>query len=171
MDLLSEEDRENLVIEYKHLHDDNWQRGHGIWLVNSIFVAGSLIVAFQTGSEKSLAYLASLFLVITATIIQATAGKVTSITYKKMEQIRRKLGMTETTEMYKTKIQGKWWYLLRTNAAYALYIFLMSAYLFLLLNSLILSLGVFLAGLVVLIFNEILASFRRAIEEEKQETN
>jgi len=40
-----------------------------------------------------------------------------------------------------------------------------------LLNSLILSLGVFLAGLVVLIFNEILASFRRAIEEEKQETN
>jgi hypothetical protein len=38
--------RQNLIIEYKHMHDDNWQRGHGNWLVSTILVTGSLIVAF-----------------------------------------------------------------------------------------------------------------------------
>ena len=48
---MTKEERENLIIEYKHMHDDNWQRGHGIWLVNSILITGSLIVAFQSVIE------------------------------------------------------------------------------------------------------------------------
>lgn len=136
MDFLTKEERENLIIEYKHMHDDNRQRGHGIWLVNSILVTASLIVAFQSVTEKSLAYIIALALVIVATIIQVTGGRVTSITYKKMMQIRKKLGMTETTEMYESEIQGKLWYILRTKAAYALFFFLMAVYIFLLFNNL-----------------------------------
>lgn len=136
MDFLTKEERENLIIEYTHMHDDNRQRGHGIWLVNSILVTASLIAAFQSVTEKSLAYIIALALVIVATIIQVTGGRVTSITYKKMMQIRKKLGMTETTEMYKSEIQGKLWYILRTKAAYALFFFLMAVYIFLLFNNL-----------------------------------
>lgn len=136
MDLLTKEERENLIIEYKHLHDDNWQRGHGIWLVNSILVAGSLIVAFQSVIERLLAYIVALALVIVAFIIQATAGRVTSITYRKMEEIRKKLGMTETTKMYETEIRGKWWYIIRTYAAYALFLFLIIIYILLLFTNL-----------------------------------
>jgi len=136
MDFLTKEERENLITEYKHMHDDNWQRGHGIWLVNSILVAGSLIVAFQSVTEKSLAYVAALLLVIVAFIIQVTAGRVTSITHKKMKEIRKKLGMTETTKMYESEIQDKWWYFLRTKAAYALFFFLMAVYIFLLFSNL-----------------------------------
>ncbi len=136
MDLLTKEERENLIIEYKHMHDDNWQRGQGIWLVNSILVAGSLIVAFQSVIERLLAYIVALALVIVAFIIQATAGRVTSITYRKMEEIRKKLGMTETTKMYETEIRGKWWYIIRTYAAYALFLFLIIIYILLLFTNL-----------------------------------
>jgi hypothetical protein len=136
MDFLTKEERENLIIEYKHMHDDNWQRGHGIWLVNYILVTGSLIVAFQSVAEKSLAYVVALVLVIVAFTIQVTAGRVTDITYKRMEEIRKKLGMTETTEMYESEIHGKWWYFLRTKVAYALFFFLMVVYILLLFNNL-----------------------------------
>jgi len=44
--------------------------------------------------------------------------------------------MTETTKMYKSEIQGKLWYVLRTKAAYVLFLFLMAVYLFLLLDNL-----------------------------------
>jgi len=136
MDFLTKDERENLIIEYKHMHDDNWQRGHGIWLVNSILITGSLIVAFQSVTDKSLAYSVALVLVIVAFILQITAGTVTSITYKKMKKIRKKLGMTETTRMYESEIQGKWWYFLRTKVAYFLFFFLMAVYIHLLFNDL-----------------------------------
>ena len=136
MDFLTEEERENLKIEYKHMHDDNWQRKKGICIVNSILVTGSLIVAFQSVSHKSLAYMVALALMITATIIQITAGRARSITYRKMVQIRKRLGMTETTKMYESEIQGKWWYVLRTKVAYVLFLFLMVIYIFLLFNDL-----------------------------------
>ena len=134
MDFLTKEERENLIIEYRHLHDDILQRGHGVWLANSILVIGSLIVAFQSVAEKSLACIVALALVIVAAIIQVTAGKVTSITCRKMEQIRERLGMTETTEMFQSEIRGKLWYTLRNKTPYVLFLFLVIVYIFLLLN-------------------------------------
>jgi hypothetical protein len=165
MDFLSEEDRQNLLIEYKHMHDENWQRGHGIWLVNSIFITGSLLVAFQATGRQSLAYFISSVLVIATTIIQITAGKVTSVTYRKMKEIRARLGMTETTRLYESEIRGKWWYIIRTNTAYVLFVFLMSTYLFLWINRLFLSLGVFSAGIIILIVKEIVSFVRREAEK------
>ena len=136
MDFLTKEERENLIVEYKHMHDDNWQRGHGIWLVNSILVTGSLIVSFQSVTEKSLSYVVALVLVMVALIIQITAGRVTSVTYNKMEEIRKKLGIAETSRMYEFEIKYKWWYFIRTNVAYFLFVFLVGVYLFLLFSNL-----------------------------------
>ena len=136
MDFLSKEERENLIIEYKHLHDENWQRGHAIWVVNSILITGSLIAAFQTNNANFPTPVVSLMSVVIATILHATGDKVTSITYKQMEEIRKKLGMTESSIMYRSKIQGKWWHTVRVSAAYVLFIFLMAVYILLLFNSL-----------------------------------
>ena len=136
MDFLTKEERENLIIEYKQLHDENWQRGQAIWIVNSILITGSLIVAFQTNIKGFPTSLASFVLVFVATILHATGNKVTSITYKQMEKIRKKLGMTESSTMYRSKIQGKWWHTVRVSAAYVLFIFLMAVYILLLFNSL-----------------------------------
>lgn len=131
MDLLTKEERENLIIEYKHMHDDNWQRGHSIWLVNSILITGSLIVAFQNSFLSFPTPSMSLVLVIIAAILHATGNKVTEITYKRMEEIREMLGINGPTEMYRTHIKGKWWYVMRVNAYFILSISLGSVYLFL----------------------------------------
>jgi hypothetical protein len=136
MEFLTKEERENLIIEYKHLHDENWQRGHAVWVVNSILIIGSLIAAFQTNNANFPTPIVSLMLIVIATILHATGDKVASITYNQMEEIRKKLGMTKTTTMYKSKIQGKWWHTVRVSAAYVLFVFLMGVYIFLLLNSL-----------------------------------
>jgi hypothetical protein len=136
MEFLTKEERENLIIEYKHLHDENWQRGHAVWVVNSILIIGSLITAFQTNNVNFPTPIVSLMLIVIATILHATGDKVTSITYNQMEEIRKKLGMTETTTMYKSRIQGKWWHTVRVSAAYVLFVFLMGVYILLLFNSL-----------------------------------
>ena len=168
MDLLTKEERENLIIEYKHMHDDNWQRGHGIWLVNSILVTGSLLIAFQTSGERNLAYLASLVLILTAMVIQVTAGKVTSETYEKMREIRKQLGLTETEELYRSRIVGKWWYIIRTNAAYVLFIFLIGFYLFLLREDYYLTLIVYCTGFIILLIKEMYFLSRRVTEKESR---
>jgi hypothetical protein len=136
MDFLTKGERENLIIEYKHYHDENWQRGQAIWVVNSILITGSLIVAFQANSYSFLLLLVSFVLVLAASILHYTSSKVTSITYKRMEEIREQLGLTGPTELYQSKIKSAWWYPIRTNVAYGLFIFLMGVYLFLLLNKL-----------------------------------
>ena len=136
MDFLTEEERENLILEYKQMHDENWRRGQNIWLVNSILITGSLFVAFQTTIGGFPTSSVSLVLVIVAAILHATGNKVTSITYKQMAEIRKKLGMTETTAMYESEIKGKWWHILRVNTAYILFILLMAFYILLLFNNL-----------------------------------
>ena len=136
MDFLTKEERENLIIEYKHLHDENWQRGNAIWVVNSILITGSLIAAFQTNNANFPTPVVSILLMAIATILHATGDKVTSITYKQMEEIRKKLGLTESSSMYRSKIQGKWWHTARRSAAYVLFIFLIAVYILLLFNNL-----------------------------------
>ena len=134
MEFLTKEERENLIIEYKHYHDENWQRGQAIWVVNSILITGSLIVAFQTNSSSFPTPIVSFVLVLVATILHYTSSKVTSITYKRMEEIREQLGITGPTKLYHSKIESEGWYFIRTKVAYGLFIFLMGVYLFLLLN-------------------------------------
>ena len=53
-----------------------------------------------------------------------------------MEEIRKKLGIAETSRMYEFEIKYKWWYFIRTNVAYFLFVFLVGVYLFLLFSNL-----------------------------------
>jgi len=93
MVLFTEEDRENLLIEYKHLHDENWRRGQNVWLVNSILITGSLIAAFQPTIQNFPTPIVSLILVIIALILNLTTDKVTLICYERMNEIGCKLGI------------------------------------------------------------------------------
>lgn len=155
MSLINDRERQVLILEYETLHKENWERGQNVWLVNSILITGSLIVSFQSAFEGSLPYLTSLFLVIMAFMTQATSDKVTAITYKKMERIREILGMTEPTTIYYCEIRWKWWYLIRRNVPYLLYLVLACVYLFLLLNDRYISIDVFMIGLFLIIAREI----------------
>ena len=133
MKLLTKEDREILLTEYNLLHDANWRRGNAIWVVNSLLITGSVLIAFQSNIDTFLLPLVSLFLVTIALILTYTGSKITSITYKRIENIREDLGLAETTRMFQKEIKGKLWYLLRKYAPYSLFIFLIGTYLYLLL--------------------------------------
>lgn len=167
MTLLTKEDRENLLTEYKQLHDENWRRGNAIWIVNSILITGSLLVAFQSNISNFPAPLASLLLVIIALISTATGNHVTGITYQKIAEIRKKVGMTESTKMYQLKIQGKPWHILRTNAAYLLFISLIGTYIQLLLEDYYLSLALILFGIILLVIKEVYLHLERTKEDKK----
>jgi hypothetical protein len=92
MYLLTKDEKENLIIEYKHYHDENWRRSQAIWVVNSILITGSLIVVFQKSFLSFPASPLSLVLVIIAAILHATGNKVTSITHKGWKKSERGLG-------------------------------------------------------------------------------
>jgi len=47
------------------------------------------------------------------------------------EEIGERLGINGPTEMYRTRMKGKWWYVVRVNASFILSISLGSVYLFL----------------------------------------
>ena len=94
MRLVNKQEMENLFIVYKNLHYENWQRGQNIWVVNSVLITGSLIVASSNIKNFS-SPLMSLSLVVTAFIAQATTEQVTIITYEKMEEVGEDLGLTE----------------------------------------------------------------------------
>jgi hypothetical protein len=155
MSFLNEQEREVLLLEYETLHKENWERGQNVWVVNSILITGSLIVSFQLQIKEFPAPLMSLFLVIIAAMLEATSDKVTTITYRRMERIRELLGMTGPTIMYHTEIRGKWWYMIRKNLSYFLYLILTCIYLFLFLHDKYFSLIIFVTGVVLIIAKEL----------------
>lgn len=154
MDLHTEEEREVLILEYKTLHKENWERGQNIWLVNTILITGSLIVSFQSDIKSFPASFISLFLVVVAFLMHVTADQVTAITYKRMEAIRKSLGMTEPTRMYYRDIRGKPWYSVRRNLPYVLYLVLGCAYLFLITGDFHIFVDAIAVGFLVILIRE-----------------
>jgi hypothetical protein len=148
------EEREVLKLEYETLHKENWERGQNIWLVNTILITGSLIVSFQSDIRSFPVHLISIFLVIVAFLIHATAGQVTSITYRRMEKIRESLRMTGPTIMYHRDIEPKLWYSVRRNMPYVLYLVLGCVYLFLITGDIYIFADAITAGFLIILFRE-----------------
>lgn len=145
-----EERKKALRMMYKNLRDDNWQRGQGIWIANSILITGSLFVIFQSESVSALTYLVALMLVGIANFLHLTTDVVTAITYKQMEKIGNEIGLEQVKKNYEVDIKNKWWYPFRKGASYVLFSFLIAGYLFLWLNDLGLSVSMFF---IILFFN------------------
>lgn len=131
MGFLVREEKENLLIEYNLLREEIWDRGYKTWVVNSILVLGSLLVAFVPGVENFPTPVMSLVLVVSALILHVTSEKVTAISYSRMEEIATQLRITGPRRMFETKIAGKWWFSVRRNVAYVLFTILVGIYVFL----------------------------------------
>jgi hypothetical protein len=139
-----DERKEALKTMYKNLHDDNWQRGQGVWVANSILITGSLFVVFQSEFVGALTYLVALMLVGVADFLHVTTEMVTVITYKQMEKIGHEIGLDKVKENYESDIRKNWWYPFRKVVSYVLFSFLIAGYLFLWLNDLGLSVSMFI---------------------------
>lgn len=159
-----EEKKKALRRMYKDLQYENWQRGQVIWLVNSILITGSLLVAFQ--SEISVpSSLVAFMLVVIANILYLTTDIEIMVSYKKMSEIRPHLGLSEIDEFAKNEIVKTIWYPFRKSAAYILFAVLMCAYSFLMSTNLFLSVIVFV---VILLFNLVVVYYYFTIYRLKE---
>jgi hypothetical protein len=149
---------------YKDLHYENWQRGQVIWVVNSILITGSLLVAFQS-SISFLSSLVAIMLIVIANILYLTTDIEIMVSYKKMSEVRPHIGLSEIDEFAKNEITKTIWYPFRKSAAYILFATLMGAYSFLNSNNPSLSVIVFL---VVLLFNLIVVYYYLVIYKLKK---
>ena len=162
---ISIEKKKALRIVYQNFHHENWQRGQNIWVVNSILITGSLIVAFQPTLEKLLTPAVSLMLVIIAAILHATGDKFTAITYKEMEKIGALIGIVEPKEMYESEIKGKWWCVLRRSTPYLLFAFLIATYLFLMSGIPLISVTLFLIIFTIIVTIETCRALQKDISK------
>jgi hypothetical protein len=167
MSFLSVHEREILMLEYETLHRENWERGQTVWLVNSILIAGSLLISFQTQIDEFPTPIVSLFLVIMAFMMNATADGVTKITYKRMEEVRELLEMPGPKEMYR-KIRRKWWYPVRKSLPYVLYLVMANTYIFIIVGNHWIVWTSMAAGFLAILIRELLDLVDRWIKESRR---
>jgi hypothetical protein len=93
MDFFTEEERENLLIEYEELHNEILQRNHYTWLIISILLAGSFLISFGTNNPTLIHYSVSIFLTILSWASQEYFVSVNRSCWKRREEIEQSLKM------------------------------------------------------------------------------
>jgi hypothetical protein len=111
-----EERRDLLKLEYKRLHDEIRQRGQNVWLIHSILVTGSLLVAFPIAGNNE--PIVSLLLTLVSFVFQLTTLKIDIMCYDQIHYIQKELGMQEP--IY-PQIRDKLWYKVRWSMWYVLF--------------------------------------------------
>jgi len=128
------EEKQKLIREYNLLRDDVLDRSYKMWVITIVLVIGSLLVAAAPAIPNFPLPILSLLLVAIAFILHSTSERISAIGYGRINQLERQLNITGPTKMYELEIAGKWWYALRRNTAYILFIILIGVYLFLISN-------------------------------------
>jgi hypothetical protein len=96
----------------------------------------------------------SLLLVAIAFILHSTSERISAIGYSRLNDLERQLNIIGPNKMYELEIAGKWWYALRRNTAYVLFIILIGVYLFMISNIIWLLPLVIAIGVVLLYVKE-----------------
>ena len=128
------EEKQKLIREYNLLREDVLDRSYKMWVITIVLIIGSLLVASAPATLSFPLPILSLLLVAIAFILHSTSERISAIGYGRINQLERQLNITGPTKMYELEIAGKWWYALRRNTAYLLFIILIGIYLFLIFN-------------------------------------
>jgi hypothetical protein len=148
------EEKQKLIREYNLLREDVLDRSYKMWVITIVLIIGSLLVAAAPATLSFPLPILSLLLVAIAFILHSTSERISAIGYGRINQLERQLNITGPTKMYELEISGKWWYALRRNTAYILFIILISVYLFLISDIIWLLPVVIAVGLVFLYVKE-----------------
>ncbi|HSQ48557.1 MAG TPA: hypothetical protein VLL96_02610 [Candidatus Deferrimicrobiaceae bacterium] len=128
------EEKQKLFREYNLLREDVLDRSYKMWVITIVLIVGSLLVAAAPATLNFPLPVLSILLVAIAFILHSTSERISAIGYGRINQLERQLNITGPTKMYELEIAGKWWYALRRNTAYTLFIILIGVYLFLIFN-------------------------------------
>jgi len=146
------EEKQKLIREYNLLREDLLDRSYKMWVITLVLVVGSLLVASAPTLLGFPQTALSLLLVIIAFILHSTSERISAIGYSRITELEKQLNITGPTKMYELEIAGKWWYALRRNTAYILFIILIGVYLFLISDIIwVLPLVIVIGGVLVYI--------------------
>lgn len=126
MNLIHREERENLIEEYRILHDSVYQRGANTQTVNSILLPSSIIIVgiavefqerinttFPLGMHASgFLPLFSVTLLLLSAFFTFTAGHINGVCFDRIHEIEKILGMGGHRYVY-SKIRSSWWWRIR----------------------------------------------------------
>jgi hypothetical protein len=150
MDLITDEQRKNLLEEYRTLHDSIYRRGATMQTVNSILLPSSILIIglaieyresinslFPIGIHASgfLPLFSALLLSITF-FFTWTAGKINHICFNRIHEIEKVLEIKGHRYVF-SQIKNSWWWKLRKSVWWILLplamvlCFITSGYLFL----------------------------------------
>jgi hypothetical protein len=148
------EEREKLAREYSLLRDELLERSYRKWVISVILIIGSLLVAIAPVTFAFPLPVLSIVLIAFAFILHATSERVSEIGYHRLQELEELLKMSGTMKLFESEISGKWWYMLRRNIAYIVFVILIGTYLFMIIPNIWLLAFAVGAGLVLVIAKE-----------------
>ncbi len=148
------EEKEKLASEYSLLRDELLERSYRKWVISIILIIGSLLVALAPVPVAFPLPVLSIVLITLAFILHATSERVCAIGYQRLQELEELLKMPGTMRLFESEISGKWWYLLRRNIAYVVFVILIGTYLFMIFPNIWLLAFAIGAGLVLVIAKE-----------------
>jgi hypothetical protein len=149
------EEKEKLTREYSLLRNELLDRSYKNWATSIVLIIGSVLVALAPVTIAFPLPVLSIVLITLALILHATSERVSAIGYYRLHELEDILKIAGTMQLYESEISGKWWYLLRRNIAYVVFIILIGIYLFMIFPNiwlLTLAIGI---GLVLVIAKEL----------------
>lgn len=154
--LLREENikREKLSKEYSLLREELLDRSYKTWVISTVLIIGSLLVAFTPVTVAFPVPVLSIVLIAVAFVLHATSERVSAIGYSRLHELEYLLQISGTTSLFESEISGKWWYLLRKSIAYVVFVILSGFYLVMIFsNTWLLTLAIG-AGLILILAKE-----------------
>jgi hypothetical protein len=148
------EEKQKLIREYNLLREDVLDRSYKMWVISIVLIVGSLLVAAAPPMASFPLPILALLLVGVAFILHATSERISAIGYNRINELEKQLNITGPIRMYESEISGKWWYALRRNTAYILFIILIGIYLYLASNIIWVLPSAIAIGLVLLYVKE-----------------
>lgn len=117
----------NLREEYKVLNKAIWERGHAVWLVNSVLIPSSILVLLEANIYRSsignisvaLFSLLSFALATYCLLFLYLSNKVNDLCWKRINKIEEILGIKGNKLIY-SQIEGTCWYCIRRKMWYVL---------------------------------------------------
>jgi len=102
--MLSAEERQATIEEYKALFSAIWERGRAVWLVNSVLIPSSILIILQATIYRDvlgnvfagLFSMLSFVLVVYCLVFYILSNKVNHECWIRVNQIEKMLGIGET---------------------------------------------------------------------------
>ncbi len=161
-----EKEKEKLTKEYSLLRNELYDRSYKTWAISVVLIVGSVLVALAPITVAVPLPVLSIVLIALAFILHATSERVSTIGYNRLHELEDNLKISGAMRLFESEISEKWWYLLRRNIAYIVFIILIGTYVFMITPNIWLLTLAISPGLVLVLAKELVTNEKTKAKTE-----